>query len=69
MTAPTATRRQLNAIAAGLVHTGVAPLEQAGDIAYELLSASGYDVANIQHETVDRQKPFLYAVSSDEREG
>ncbi|USN14633.1 hypothetical protein DOMOVOI_01590 [Brevundimonas phage vB_BpoS-Domovoi] len=69
MTAPVATRRQLNAIAAGLVHSGAAPLERAGDIAYALLDASGYDVANIQRETVDSRKPFLYVISSDAREG
>ena len=69
MTAPVATRRQLNAIAAGLVHAGAAPLETAGAIAYTMLDACGYDVANIQTETVDRRGPFLYASSSDEREG
>lgn len=68
MTAPVASRRQLNAIAAGLVHMGTAPVESAGDLAFEMLEACGYDVSNLRTEIVDRHKPFLYASSSDERE-
>ena len=68
MTPPVATRRQLNAIAAGLVHMGTAPVERAGGLAYEMLEACGYDVSKLQTETVDRRKPFLYDPASDERE-
>lgn len=63
-----ATRRQLNAIAAGLVTMGVATIDRAGGLALDMLEACGYDMSKLQTETVDRQKPFLYASSSDERE-
>lgn len=63
-----ATRRQLNALAAGLVSMDIAPIDRAGDLAVEMLEACGYDMSKFQTETVDRRKPFLYASSSDERE-
>lgn len=62
---PVATRRQLNAIAASLVHMGTAPVESAGELAYEMLEACGYDVSKLQTETVDRQRPFLYTGGED----
>ena len=66
MTAPVASSRQLNAIAARLVHSGAAPFEKAGALAYEMLRACGYDVGNLRRETVDSRIPFLYSISLDD---
>ena len=62
---PVATRRQINAIAAFLVTETDTSVDKAGAAAAEMLTLCGYDMSQIEHETVDRRTPVLYTVRDD----
>jgi hypothetical protein len=62
---PVATRRQVNAIAAFLVTETKTSVENAGAVAAEMLTLCGYDMSQIEHETVDRRTPVLYTGHDD----
>lgn len=64
-----ATRHQLNAIGAFLVQHEIAPIERAGALALEMLTATGYDVSRLESERVDRRTPVLYTIRDDDEGG
>lgn len=46
-----ATKRQLNSVAANLVHNEVGPPEEAAELAYRMLEAAGYDMTTLDEQT------------------
>lgn len=51
---PNATRRQLNAIGAFIVTQQIGDPDRAGDLAYEMLDACGFDMSDLDAQTTDR---------------
>lgn len=50
---PAATRKQLNAIGAFLVTQQIGDPEKAGELAYEMLDACGFDMTTLDKQTMD----------------
>ena len=50
---PVATRKQLNAIGAFIVNEKIGDPEKAGELAYQMLDACGFDMTTLEQQTMD----------------
>lgn len=56
---PRATRHQLNALGAFIVSEKIGDPDRAGELAYIMLDASGFDMTALDEQTVDRPDETL----------